>query len=140
MKRKSIARRPFDTRARELFRAWSQRVSTAAGSPWTSLLATSAVILWLVTGPFFHFSENWQLVIATGTSIITFLMVFLIQSTQNRHNKTIQLKLDELLRGVEGARTHLVNLETLSDTELEKLQTEFQRLRKQKTPSDATGA
>jgi len=80
----------------------------------------------------FHFSDTWQLVINTGTTIITFLMVFLIQNTQNRDTRAIHLKLDELLRGVTGARTRLVNLETLSDSELDELQKEFQRLAEKK--------
>ena len=78
----------------------------------------------------FHYSDTWQLVINTGTTIITFLMVFLIQNTQNRDAKAIHLKLDELIRGVKGARTHLVELEELSDAELERLQEQFRRLRR----------
>jgi low affinity Fe/Cu permease len=78
----------------------------------------------------FHYSDTWQLVINTGTTIITFLMVFLIQNTQNRDAKAIHLKLDELIRGVKGARTHLVELQELSDEELERLQEQFKRLRK----------
>src|SRR6185436_6538868 len=97
--------------------------------PWAFLLALLVVIVWAATGPLFGFSEVWQLVINTGTTIITFLMVFLIQNTQNRDAKAMHLKLDELLRGVEGARTGMVDLEDLSDEELKKLQDEFQRLR-----------
>ena len=84
--------------------------------------------IWLITGPFFKFSDTWQLVVNTGTTVITYLAVFLIQNTQNRDGKAIQLKLDELIKGVEGARTHLVDLESLSDEELEALQEEFKRL------------
>jgi low affinity Fe/Cu permease len=83
---------------------------------------------WAVTGPLFHFSDTWQLVINTATTIVTFLVVFLIQNTQNRDNKAIHLKLDELLRGVRGARTGLVNLESLTDEELDRLQKEFEKL------------
>jgi low affinity Fe/Cu permease len=98
------------------------------GSSWAFILAALIIIAWAVTGPIFHYSDTWQLVINTGTTIITFLMVFLIQNTQNRDAKAIHLKLDELLRGVKGARTGLVNLEQLSDDDLERLQKEFERL------------
>ena len=99
------------------------------GTPWAFIAAVLLILGWAVSGPFFGFSEVWQLVINTGTTIITFLMVFLIQNTQNRDAKAIHLKLDELLRGVEGARTSMVDLEDLSDEDLKKLQNEFQRLR-----------
>src|SRR5207302_11450050 len=92
------------------------------------MLAALVVLAWAVTGPLFGFSDTWQLVINTGTTIVTFLMVFLIQATQNRDAKAIHLKLDELIRGVEGARTRLVDLEDLTDAELERLRNEFQRL------------
>jgi low affinity Fe/Cu permease len=88
-----------------------------------------SILCWAVTGPIFHYSDTWQLVINTATTIVTFLMVFLIQNTQNRDTKAIHLKLDELLRGVKGARTSLIDLEHLSDEELDKLQHEFERLR-----------
>jgi low affinity Fe/Cu permease len=99
------------------------------GTPWAFIAAVLLILGWAISGPFFGFSEVWQLVINTGTTIITFLMVFLIQNTQNRDAKAIHLKLDELLRGVEGARTSMVDLEDLSDEQLKKLQNEFQRLR-----------
>ncbi len=98
------------------------------GSPWAFITACLLIILWIITGPIFHFSDTWQLVINTATTIVTFLMVFLIQNTQNRDAKAIHLKLDELLRGVQGARTGLVDLEDLTDEELEKLQAEFRRI------------
>ena len=88
------------------------------------------IVTWALTGPIFQFADTWQLVINTGTTIVTFLMVFLIQNTQNRDAKTQHLKLDELIRGVEGARTRLVDLENLTDDELEDLQREFERIRK----------
>ena len=99
------------------------------GSPWAFIAAVLLILGWALSGPLFGFSEVWQLVINTGTTIITFLMVFLIQNTQNRDAKAMHLKLDELLRGVEGARTSMVDLENLSDEELKKLQNDFQRLR-----------
>jgi len=114
---------------KELFRKFAQTTSQAVGSSWTFILAVLIVVVWAATGPLFHYSDTWQLVINTGTTIITFLMVFLIQNTQNRDAKAIHLKLDELLRGVKGARTQLVDLEALSDEELERLQQQFKRIR-----------
>jgi low affinity Fe/Cu permease len=113
---------------REWFRRFACATADAVGSPWMFLLAVSLVVLWAMSGPAFHFSDGWQLVINTGTTILTFLMVFLIQSTQNRDAKSIQLKLDELLRAVEGARTKLVRLEDMSDDEIAELQAQFKRL------------
>jgi len=113
----------------ELFRRFSNRVADKVGSPPVFILAVIVVATWGLSGPFFHYSDSWQLIINTGTTIITFLMVFLIQNTQNRDTKALHLKLDELLRGVAGARTSFVNLENLSDEELEKLQHEFERVR-----------
>ena len=113
---------------RELFRKFAQMASQAVGSSWSFILASFIIIIWAVTGPMFHYSDTWQLVINTGTTTITFLMVFLIQNTQNRDAKAIHLKLDELIKGVTGARTGLVNLEELSDKELERLQQEFKKL------------
>src|SRR5213082_1832956 len=110
------------------FRHFAHRTADLVGNAWSFLVAILLVLARAVTGPFFHFSDTWQLVINTGTTIITFLMVFLIQNTQNRDAKAIHLKLDELLKGVKGARTGLVNLEQLSDEELENLQKEFERL------------
>ncbi len=113
----------------ELFRKFAQTTSQGVGSSWAFILAVMIIVVWGATGPLFHYSDTWQLVINTGTTIITFLIVFLIQNTQNRDAKAIHLKLDELLRGVEGARTHLVDLEALSDEELDRLQEQFKRIR-----------
>jgi len=115
---------------KHLFRKFAQAASQAVGSSWAFILAVVIIFVWAITGPMFHYSDTWQLVINTGTTIITFLIVFLIQNTQNRDAKAIHLKLDELIRAVEGARTHLVELEELSDQELERLQKQFTRLRK----------
>jgi low affinity Fe/Cu permease len=87
------------------------------------------IIVWALTGPIFGFSDTWQLIINTGTTIVTFLMVFLIQNTQNRDAKAVHLKLDELIRALQGARNHLVDLEELSDDELQKIEKEFVRVR-----------
>jgi len=113
---------------RELFRKFAHATSSAVGSSWAFILAVLVLVVWGVTGPMFQYSDTWQLIINTGTTIVTFLMVFLIQNTQNRDAKAIHLKLDELIKGVKGARTGLVNLEQLSDADLERLHKEFERL------------
>ena len=119
---------------KDLFRHMSERTARAVGSPWAFLLALLTIIVWAVTGPYFKYSDTWQLFINTGTTIVTFLMVFLIQSTQNRETRIVTLKLDELLRGVEGARTGLVQLDHMTDGELEAVQQEFVRLRDKYAP------
>ena len=115
------------------FRGWfrfcAQWIATATGSPWAFMIAVVTILIWGITGPLFHYSDTWQLVINTATTVVTFLMVFLIQNTQNRDTKALHLKLDELLRGVSGARTSLVSLENLSDEELDRLQKEFDRIK-----------
>lgn len=113
---------------KELFRKFAHGTSQIVGSSWAFILAVLIIVVWATTGPIFHFSDTWQLVINTGTTIVTFLMVFLIQNTQNRDAKAMHLKLDELLKGVKGARTALVDVEDLSDDELEALQAEFKKL------------
>src|SRR5260221_13704674 len=118
-------KRPNQT---SLFCRFAKMTARAMGRPGAFLTAIALVVLWAVTGPYFHYSTDWQLVINTGTTIITFLMVFLIQNTQNRDAKAIHLKLDELIRALKGARNTLVDLEDLSDEELKKLHQEFQRL------------
>jgi len=111
------------------FRRFSHRVALAVGAPSAFGTALFVIIAWAVTGPIFHFSDTWQLVINTGTTIITFLMVFLIQNTQNRDAQVFHLKLDELIRAVSEARNELVDMEDLSDEELRRLQGQFERLR-----------
>ena len=113
----------------ELFRKFAHTTSEAVGSSGTFIVALAAIVAWVMLGPYFRYSDTWQLVINTATTIVTFLMVFLIQNTQNRDAKAIHLKLDELIRSVAGARNRLVDLENLSDKELARLQQEFQRLR-----------
>src|ERR1700740_2830791 len=112
----------------ELFRKFSEKVAKAVGSPWAFVIAIVVVFAWAVSGPVFHYSDTWQLVINPGTTIITFLIVFLIQNTQNRESRVIHLKLDELLRGVEGARLSFVSLDKMTDAELDDVQKEFERL------------
>jgi len=114
----------------KVFRKFSQTTSKVVGSSWAFILAVLIVVVWAATGPIYHYSDTWQLVINTGTGIITFLMVFLIQNTQNRDAKAIHLKLDELVKGVSGARTGMVKIEELSDVDLERLHKQFQRLHK----------
>ena len=113
----------------EHFRTFAERAAHAVGSYWAFMLALAVVIIWGGTGPIFNYSDTWQLIINTGTTIVTFLMVFLIQNTQNRETRIVTLKLDELLRGVEGARTAFIKLDNMSDEELETVQGEFARLR-----------
>jgi low affinity Fe/Cu permease len=112
----------------ELFRKFAHKTSEAVGSPWAFTLAIVVIVTWAITGPIFHYSDTWQLVINTGTTIVTFLMVFLIQNTQNRDSKAIHLKLDELIRCIKGARDEMVNLENFSDEDLKSLQEQFVHL------------
>jgi low affinity Fe/Cu permease len=119
---------------KEKFRHIAESAAHAAGSYWGFLLALIIVIVWALTGPYFNYSDTWQLFINTGTTVVTFLMVFLIQNTQNRESRIVALKLDELLRGVEGARTGLVELDHMSDEDLEHVQQEFTRMRDKYAP------
>ena len=122
--------RDFFCAVSDAFRLFARRSAVMLGSAWAFAAAAFVILVWLVTGPTFHFSDTWQLIINTATTIITFLMVFLIQNTQNRDAKAMHLKLDELIRALKGARDQLVNLEDLSDQELKKLEEQFQRMRK----------
>jgi low affinity Fe/Cu permease len=117
---------------RELFRRFADRTATAVGSPWTFAVSVILSVLWLLVGPLFHFSDTWQLTMNTIASQLTFLAAFLLQNTQNRDTRALHLKLDELLRAQEGARTSLINLESFSDAELDRLQEEFERLRQRR--------
>jgi low affinity Fe/Cu permease len=122
--------RDFFCVIQDAFRIFARNSSTTLGSAWAFAIAVLIIIIWGATGPAFHFSNTWQLIINTGTTIVTFLMVFLIQNTQNRDAKAVHLKLDEIIRAIKGARNELVDLEELSDEELKKLEEQFQRLRK----------
>jgi low affinity Fe/Cu permease len=113
---------------RDRFRSFAHGTAEVVGSPWAFALGVAVILIWAVTGPLFHFSDTWQLIINTGTTVVTFLMLFLIQSTQNRDAKAMHLKLDELIRAVGAARTKLVHLENLTDDELSNLEQEFQKL------------
>jgi low affinity Fe/Cu permease len=110
------------------FRIAANRVSIWTGNASTFLGAIAVIIIWAISGPLFHYSDTWQLVINTGTTIVTFLMVFLIQNTQNRDGKAVQLKLDELIRATKGARNTYVGLEDLLDSDIEEIEKEFKLL------------
>jgi low affinity Fe/Cu permease len=116
---------------RERFRRTSVKISNAIGHPIAFLVAFLFVLAWAFTGPIFGFSDTWQLIINTSTTVITFLMVFVIQTTQNHDAKAIHLKLDELIRAVKDARNSLVDLEDLPDDAIAKLEGEFRKLRVQ---------
>jgi low affinity Fe/Cu permease len=111
------------------FNRFASRISEAVGTYRAFMLALGLVVLWALTGPLFHFGDSWQLVINTLTTVVTFLMVFLIQATQNRETRAIHLKLDELIRAQRKARNIFADLEHATDEELEALENEFRRLR-----------
>lgn len=114
---------------RDSFHRFAHRTSDLVGSPTAFITGLAIILVWGLTGPAFRYSDTWQLVINTGTTIITFLMVFLIQNTQNRDARAVHLKLDELIRSIRAARNEMVGLEDLSDEELDALQKEFERVR-----------
>lgn len=116
---------------KDIFVSFAEKVACYTGSPAAFVIAFSTIIVWIVSGPLFGFSDTWQLVINTGTTIITFLMVFLIQNTQNRDSHAVQLKLDELIRATDGAHTVLLDLEELSDEELEKIRDHYEDIAKE---------
>ena len=118
------------TKSQSWFTRFSKRTAQLTGRPATFLLAIAIVLTWIVTGPLFGYSDTWQLVINTGTTIITFLMVFLIQSTQNRDSEAVQVKLDELLRATAGAHNALLDLEELEERELDQIRAGYGRLAK----------
>jgi low affinity Fe/Cu permease len=116
------------TQSRSWFTRFAKVTARAAGKPVAFLLAVAAIVLWLATGPLFAFSDTWQLIINTGTTVITFLMVFLIQNTQNRDAEAVQVKLDELLRATQGAHTALLDLEELEQVELDRIRSSYREL------------
>ncbi len=122
----------------DLFHRFSQTTSRVVGSAWAFVIAILIIVVWAATGPIFNYSDTWQLIINTGTTIVTFLMVFLIQNTQNRDARALHLKLDELLRAVEQARTGMVDLEDMSEEELDRLEKEFKSLRQKEGPCAET--
>jgi low affinity Fe/Cu permease len=114
----------------DAFRIFARRSSRVLGSAWAFAGAILIIVVWGLTGPAFHYSNTWQLIINTGTTIVTFLMVFLIQNTQNRDAKAAHLKLDEIIRALKGARNELIDLEKLADKDLTSLEKQFERVRK----------
>ena len=116
----------------EMFRRVAHRTAFEVGRPWAFALALGIIVVWAVTGPIFHYSDTWQLVINTGTTIVTFLMVFLIQNTQNRDSHEIHIKLDELIRANRRARNNFIALDVLTDEELSELQRDLERLAQRK--------
>jgi low affinity Fe/Cu permease len=120
----------------DAFRIFARKSSAVLGSPWAFAGAIFIIAVWALTGPTFHFSDTWQLIINTGTTIVTFLMVFLIQNTQNRDAKAMHLKLDEIIRALRKARNELLDLEDLSDEELKKIEEQFRQLREKAEHDD----
>jgi low affinity Fe/Cu permease len=113
------------------FARLATKTATLVGSPWAFLLALASVVLWGILGPLYHYSDTWQLVINTATTVVTFLIVFLIQNTQNRDAKAIHLKLDEVIRSIRKAHNEMIDIEKLSDEELEELAKHYERIRKE---------
>ena len=122
----------------ETFRKFSVKSAAALGSPWLFVLNVFLILVWLAAGPFFHYSDTWQLLVNTATTVFTYLAVFLIQNTQNRDAKAVHLKLDELIASLAGARNRLVDVEDLTDEELSELQEQFKRLRQEAKQSRQT--
>ncbi len=126
---KKIAEANPDTTAPDHFGRFASYASFWLGCKWAFIWAGAIIDSWGISGPLFHYSDTWQLVINTGTTIVTFLMVFLIQNTQNRDARAINLKLDELIRAIDKARDHMMNIEKLSDVELDVLEDQFAKMR-----------
>lgn len=123
---------PVELQARttnDWFGVFAASASNWLGSKWAFASAVLIIVVWSVTGPFFHFSDTWQLVINTGTTIVTFLMVFLIQNTQNRDARAINLKLNELIRAIDKARDQMIDIENLSDLELDELHGRYEKIK-----------
>ncbi len=110
------------------FTRFASAVSRATGSPYAFVIAVAVVLVWGISGPLFGFSDTWQLVINTGTTIVTFLMVFAIQASQNRDSEAIQVKLDELIRSIDGAQNQLLDLEELEESEIERIRAQYRQL------------
>src|SRR5213593_2291289 len=114
----------------DIFHDFAKGSAAIVGSPWAFFLAILVIIAWLATGPTFHYSDTWQLMINTSTTIVTFLIVFLIQNTQNRDARALHLKLDEVIRALRGAHNEMIDIEKLSDAELHELAKRYERLRR----------
>jgi low affinity Fe/Cu permease len=112
----------------KLFRKFADQVSAAVGSPVAFILATLSVLIWAVTGPIFHYSDTWHLIINTGTTVLTFLIVFVIQHSQNRDSAGLRLKLDELIKATKGASNSMIDLDKLSTRQLKELEEQYKRI------------
>jgi low affinity Fe/Cu permease len=117
--------------AADPFRTFASKASYVVGTKWAFLAAVLLIIAWAGSGPFFHYSDTWQLVVNTATTVVTFLIVFLIQNTQNRDARAIHLKLDEIIRSIERAQNEMIHIEKLSDEELEAMTQKFEKIRKE---------
>jgi len=117
------------------FQVFATKSSHWVGSKWAFALAVATIVLWAATGPHFHYSDTWQLVVNTTTTVVTFLIVFLIQNTQNRDARAIHLKLDEIIRAIRAASNSMINIEKLSDQELQELSDQFEKIRNQRSSS-----
>ena len=127
------------TKSTSWFSNLAKRTARASGRPSAFMLAAGIIVVWITTGPLFDYSDTWQLVINTGTTIVTFLMVFLIQNTQNRDSEAVQIKLDELIRVVEGAHNALLDLEELEERDLDRIRKGYSDLAKQARESLRSG-
>ncbi|HEX5258958.1 MAG TPA: low affinity iron permease family protein [Sphingomicrobium sp.] len=123
---------------RKFFNMCATKIASAAGQPLTFITAVAVIVVWAVTGPLFHYSDTWQLIINTGTTIVTFLMVFLIQNSQNRDAAAMQAKLDELLRAVDKAREKFIGIEHLTDQQIELVRSALERYAKDEGDKDKT--
>ena len=111
------------------FHVFATQAANWVGTKWAFLIALLSILIWIVTGPYFHYSDTWQLIINTGTTVITFLVVFLIQNTQNRDARAIHLKLDEIIKSIDKAQNEMIDIEHLSDAELQRLTEKYQKVR-----------
>ena len=113
------------------FHIFAMRAANWVGTKWAFLAALLVIVLWLVSGPYFRYSDTWQLIINTGTTVVTFLVVFLIQNTQNRDARAIYLKLDEIIKAIDNAQNEMIDIEHLSDDELQNLANKYQKIREE---------
>ena len=113
------------------FHVFATHAANWVGTKWAFLVAILIIVFWLISGPYFHYSDTWQLIINTGTTVVTFLVVFLIQNTQNRDARAIHLKLDEIIQSIDQAHNEMIDIEHLSDEELQKLANKYQKVREE---------
>lgn len=118
-------------RSEKGFHIFATKAAYWVGTKWAFLMALAVIVAWVVSGPYFHYSDTWQLVINTGTTVVTFLVVFLIQNTQNRDARALHLKLDEIIKSIDQAQNEMIDIEHLSDEELEKLADKYQKVREE---------